>query len=78
VENLKKIYFNLDEGRQLEPKDIKLRMLNCPEEIRVTEAGIRLSAVTDGNEQRSEAAGEKLLRCLVSFCEKVRERSRHF
>ena len=40
------------------PKERKFRDLNLPEEIRVTEAGIRLSADPDGKEERSAASEE--------------------
>jgi hypothetical protein len=50
-----------------EPVARTMRVLNLNEGLRVTEAGIRLSADTDCNEERVAAAGQRIVRMLVFF-----------
>jgi hypothetical protein len=60
----------------LEPGPIErgLRFFNLTERLRTTEAGIRLSADTDGNEQQLSAKpGQIMMSLLFFYCEKVRE-----
>jgi hypothetical protein len=50
------------------PKKRKLRDLNLPEKTGVTEADIRLSADTDGKEERSAASGENYeVACFIAL-----------
>jgi len=48
-----------------------MRILNLTEGLRVTEAGIRLSVVSDCNEQRAAAAGHIFMGNLLLCCDKI-------
>jgi len=48
-----------------------MRILNLTEGLRVTDAGIRLFADSDCNEQRAAAAGQIIFRMLSSFVIKI-------
>ena len=53
------------------------RFLKMTEGLRVTEADIMLSAASDCNEHRSRANGQRIVRLLLSCCEKILKGKRH-
>jgi hypothetical protein len=66
----------LDEAEETESEPIKrtMRDLILTEGFRVAEAGILLYADSDFNEEQAVAAGQRIVRCLISCCEKIPKR----
>jgi len=77
VDFLNQSAFIEEEEPDLELTERITRFLKLTEGLRVTEAGISLSADSDCNEQRTAAAGQRIVRLLLSCCERILDGKRH-